>query len=106
MIPNGVFLDKFQPNPELNHPTVIGFAGRYHTAKGYPYLFETMSLLKDQPIIFKIAGSGASLENKEVKELFDQYHLDEEKVKLLNQVSDMPAFYHSIDIFHCTYKEK
>lgn len=102
VIANGVFLDKFQPNPILHQPTIIGFAGRYHTAKGYPYLFETMSLLKDQPIIFKIAGSGASLENKEVKELFDQYHLDEEKVKLLNQVSDMPAFYHSIDIFLMT----
>ncbi|EKE22317.1 MAG: hypothetical protein ACD_6C00865G0003 [uncultured bacterium] len=102
VIANGVFLDKFQPNPILHQPTIIGFAGRYHTAKGYPYLFETMSLLKDQPIIFKIAGSGASLENKEVKKLFDQYHLNEEKVKLLNQVSDMPAFYRSIDIFLMT----
>ena len=42
VIANGVFLDKFQPNPQLHEPIVIGFAGRYHTAKGYPYLFETM----------------------------------------------------------------
>ena len=55
VIANGVFLDKFQPNLQLNEPTVIGFAGRYHTAKGYPYLFETMGLLKDKNIIFKIA---------------------------------------------------
>ena len=102
VIANGVFLDKFQPNLQLNEPTVIGFAGRYHTAKGYPYLFETMGLLKDQDIIFKIAGSGASLENPEVKALFDQYQLDSQKVHLLDQISDMPAFYQSIDAFLMT----
>ena len=102
VIANGVFLDKFQPNPELHQPTVIGFAGRYHTAKGYPYLFETMGLLKDENIIFKIAGSGASFENVEVNALFEQYQLDAEKVHLLDQISDMPAFYQSIDVFLMT----
>lgn len=102
VIANGVFLDKFQPNPQLHQPTVIGFAGRYHTAKGYPYLFETMGLLKDENIIFKIAGSGASLENPEVKALFEQYQLDTQKVHLLDQISDMPAFYQSIDAFLMT----
>ena len=102
VIANGVFLDKFQPNPQLHEPTVIGFAGRYHTAKGYPYLFETMGLLKDKNIIFKIAGSGASLENPEVKALFHQYQLDPKKVHLIEQISDMPAFYQSIDAFLMT----
>lgn len=102
VIANGVFLDKFQPNPALHQPTVIGFAGRYHTAKGYPYLFETMGLLKDENIIFKIAGSGASLDNPDVKALFEQYQLDAQKVHLLDQISDMPAFYQSIDAFLMT----
>ena len=102
VIANGVFLDKFQPNPELHQPTVIGFAGRYHPAKGYPYLFETMGLLKDENIIFKIAGSGASFENVDVKALFEQYQLDAEKVHLLDQISDMPTFYQSIDAFLMT----
>ena len=102
VIANGVFLDKFQPNPQLHEPTVIGFAGRYHIAKGYPYLFETMGLLKNENIIFKIAGGGASLENPEVKALFEQYQLDAEKVHLLDQISDMPAFYQSIDVFLMT----
>ncbi|WP_180011078.1 glycosyltransferase [Acinetobacter sp. YH16055] len=102
VIANGVFLDKFQPNTQLNEPTVIGFAGRYHSAKGYPYLFETMGLLKDQNIIFKIAGAGASLENADVKALFEQYQLDSNKVQLLDQISDMPAFYQSIDAFLMT----
>ena len=102
VIANGVFLYKFQPNPQLHEPTVIGFAGRYHTAKGYPYLFETMGLLKNENIIFKIAGGGASLENPEVKALFEQNQLDAEKVHLLDQISDMPAFYQSIDVFLMT----
>ena len=102
VIANGVFLDKFQPNPQLHEPTVIGFAGRYHTAKGYSYLCETMGLLKNENIIFKIAGGGASLENPEVKALFDQYQLDSQKVHLLDQISDMPAFYQSIDAFLMT----
>ena len=102
VIANGVFLDKFQPNKQVNEPTIIGFAGRYHTAKGYPYLFETMSLLKNKNIIFKIAGGGASLDNPEVKALFEQYQLDPQKVKLLDQISDMPAFYQSIDAFLMT----
>lgn len=102
VIANGVFLDKFQPNLQLHQPTVIGFAGRYHTAKGYPYLFETMGLLKDENIIFKIAGGGASLENPKVKALFEQYQLDTKKVHLLDQISDMPAFYQSIDAFLMT----
>ena len=102
VIANGVFLDKFQPNPQLHEPTVIGFAGRYHTAKGYSYLFETMGLLKNENIIFKIAGGGASLENPEVKALFEQYQLGAEKVHLLDQISDMPAFYQSIDVFLMT----
>lgn len=102
VIANGVFLDKFQPNPQLHEPTVIGFAGRYHRAKGYPYLFETMGLLKDKNIIFKIAGNGASIDNPEVKALFHQYQLDAQKVHLIDQISDMPAFYQSIDAFLMT----
>ncbi|NNH38970.1 glycosyltransferase [Acinetobacter terrae] len=102
VIANGVSLDKFQPNPVLHDPIVIGFAGRYHTAKGYPYLFETIAKLKDQPVIFKIAGQGANLDNPEIKGYFEQYQLDKNQVQLLDQISDMPAFYRSIDVFLMT----
>lgn len=102
VIANGVSLDKFQPNPALHDPIVIGFAGRYHTAKGYPYLFETIAKLKDQPIIFKIAGQSVNLDNPEIKGYFEQYQLDENQVQLLDQISDMPTFYQSIDVFLMT----
>jgi glycosyltransferase involved in cell wall biosynthesis len=102
VIANGVSLEKFQPNSSLYTPHVIGFAGRYHVAKGYPYLFETIAKLKDQPVIFKIAGSGANLQNPEVKAYFEKYQLNEEQVILLDQISDMPKFYRSIDAFLMT----
>ena len=102
VIANGVVLEKYQPNSQLHEPIVIGFAGRYHTAKGYPYLFETITKLKDQPIIFKIAGAGANLENPEIQQYFEQYNLDQNKVQLLDQVSNMPEFYQSIDAFLMT----
>lgn len=102
VIPNGVFLKDFSPNQELNDPLVVGFAGRYHTAKGYPYLFETIASLREYPIIFKIAGKNTELTNPEIKNYFDKYKLDESKVQLLGYVSDMPDFYRSIDIFLMT----
>ena len=102
VIANGVSLDKFQVNLSLHEPCVIGFAGRYHLAKGYAYLFETIAKLKNQPIIFKIAGHGACLDNPEITKYFDQYQLDENKVQLLDQISDMPEFYQTIDAFLMT----
>jgi len=102
VIANGVSLHHFQMNQTLHTPTVIGFAGRHHKAKGYPYLFATIHQLKDQPIIFKIAGHGANLDHPEIKKYFEQYELDSEKVQLLDQVADMPTFYQSIDAFLMT----
>ena len=61
-----------------------------------------MGLLKDKNIIFKIAGNGAGIDNPEVKALFHQHQLDAQKVQLLDQISDMPAFYQSIDAFLMT----
>lgn len=102
VIANGVKLDQFQPNPQLHQPCVIGFAGRLHQAKGYPYLFATIAQLKQHAIIFKIAGQGANLNQAEIQGYFKQYQLDPKQVQLLDQVSDMPAFYQSIDAFLMT----
>ena len=102
VIANGISLEKFQPNQQLHQPCVVGFAGRYHIAKGYSYLFATIAKLKDDPIIFKIAGSGANLNNPEIQSEFQRYQLDPKKVQLLDQVADMPEFYQSIDVFLMT----
>ena len=102
VIANGVALDQFQLNDQLHEPITLGFAGRYHKAKGYPYLLQVIAELKDQPIIFKIAGSGANLDTPEIKQAFAEHQLDPQKVQLLDQVSDMPTFYQSIDAFLMT----
>ena len=102
VIANGVALDQFQLNDQLHEPITLGLAGRYHKAKGYPYLLQVIAELKDQPIIFKIAGSGANLDTPEIKQAFAEHQLDPQKVQLLDQVSDMPTFYQSIDAFLMT----
>jgi len=102
VIPNGIQLENFTLNNDIHHSCVVGFAGRYHPAKGYQYLFETISLLKDYPIIFKIAGKGANLTTSEVSDYFEQYELDAKKVILLDQITNMPEFYRSIDLFLMT----
>lgn len=102
VIANGVALDQFQVNEQLHEPITIGFAGRYHTAKGYAYLLQVIAELKDQPIIFKIAGSGANLDTPEIKQAFAEHQLDPQKVQLFDQVSGMPAFYQSLDAFLMT----
>lgn len=102
VIPNGVSLKQFNLNTELQEQCVIGFAGRYHTAKGFPYLFKVIAELKEFPIIFKIAGSGVNFKNEEIAEYFSNYKLDKNKVILLDQVKDMPNFYNSIDVFLMT----
>lgn len=102
VIPNGVDLNKFDHYSRINDNCIIGFAGRYHPAKGYQYLFEVISELKEFPLIFKIAGNGANLENAEIAKYFRKYALDENKVILLDQVSNMREFYSSIDLFLMT----
>lgn len=102
VIANGVALDQFQVNEQLHEPITIGFAGRYHTAKGYAYLLQVIAELKDQPIVFKIAGSGANLATPEIKQAFAEHQLDPQKVQLFDQVSNMPAFYQSLDAFLMT----
>lgn len=102
VIPNGVALDKFSINLKIFEPCIIGFAGRYHKAKGYSYLFEVINELKDYPIFFKIAGQGASLENSAIVEYFNKYQLDQGKVQLLGQVTNMKEFYNSINLFLMT----
>ena len=63
---------------------------------------QVIAELKDQPIVFKIAGSGANLATPEIKQAFAEHQLDPKKVQLLDQVSDMPTFYQSLDAFLMT----
>ncbi len=103
VIPNGIEIERFQFRPVTEHsPLIVGFAGRFHPAKGYAYLVETIAQLRGYPLRFKIAGRGANLNNPELAALFEQYQVDPNQVELLDQVEDMPNFYASLDLFLMT----
>jgi glycosyltransferase involved in cell wall biosynthesis len=77
---------------------VIGNAGRLTEQKGQKYLIELAKLLKIDGLNFKmlIAGEGELLQA--LQKMINDEGLSEQ-VKLLGHVSDMPAFFTSLDIF-------
>ena len=104
-IPNGVIVPDTAPDRLFNTEQVtVGFAGRYHTAKGFPYLFEAISYIQKRSpnVLFKLVGSNVSLTNPEIVTLVDQYQIDLATVEFGGQVSDMSLFYKSIDLFMLT----
>lgn len=77
---------------------VIGNAGRLTEQKGQKYLIDLAKLLKDEGINFKILIAGEGELRGVLQKLIDDQGLKNE-VKLLGHVSDMPAFFNSLDIF-------
>lgn len=77
---------------------VIGNAGRLTEQKGQKYLIEMAKLLKTDGMNFKllIAGHG-ELQGALQKQIDDEGLT--EQVKLLGHVTDMPAFFTSLDVF-------
>lgn len=80
---------------------IIGTAGRFHEAKGYPFLLDTLKLLLDQrdDIFFYLAGKGIDQSNIAFKSLLIDKEINLEKIKLLGDVHDMIDFYHKLDLF-------
>ncbi|CAG67070.1 MULTISPECIES: glycosyltransferase [Acinetobacter] len=105
VIANGIVMDDFKiqlNKPQQHKPLLVGFAGRYHVAKGFEYLFGMIASVQHLPIEFWIAGKGADLNNPDIQQLIQQYHIDLDKIKLMGQVEDMPAFYQQLDLFVMT----
>ncbi|MDE2420947.1 MAG: glycosyltransferase [Gammaproteobacteria bacterium] len=105
VIPNGVLLNHSLGVRSFDRSqVVVGFAGRYHTAKGFQYLFEAISQVQQQnrDVCFRLAGNGVELDNPAIAALMSQHHIDPTRIELLGQVSDMPTFYHSIDLLMLT----
>ncbi|MDM1335775.1 glycosyltransferase [Acinetobacter pseudolwoffii] len=101
-IPNGVSLNDFDFKYHENSELIVGFAGRFHKAKGYEYLFQVISILNKKPIRFKIAGKGANLNNPAISKYIEDYNIDISKIDFLDQISDMRGFYTSINLFLMT----
>lgn len=77
---------------------VIGNAGRLTEQKGQKYLVEMAKLLKADGVKFKILIAGEGELHKELQKMIDEAGV-KDRVTLLGHVSDMPAFFNSLDVF-------
>ncbi len=77
---------------------VIGNAGRLTEQKGQKYLIELAKLLKSDGVKFKILIAGEGELRDALQRLIDEAGVKEE-VRLLGHVTDMPAFFNSLDVF-------
>lgn len=77
---------------------VLGNAGRLTEQKGQKYLVELAKLLKADGAKFKIYVAGDGELKSSLQKMIDEAGV-QDQVKLLGHVSDMPAFFNSLDIF-------
>lgn len=82
----------------IHDEIIIGNAGRLTEQKGQKYLIEMAKILRNKGIKFKILIAGQGELQKQLEELILRENLVED-VKLLGHVSDMPSFFHTIDLF-------
>ena len=103
LISNGVNINKFKRlNIRKNENILnIGFAGRWHSQKNYPFFFESLSKLKNdyRSVEFKVfmAGNNINRGNTNLVGLINKHKLSN-YIVLLNEIKDMPKFYNSIDV--------
>jgi glycosyltransferase involved in cell wall biosynthesis len=77
---------------------VIGNAGRLTEQKGQKYLIELAKLLKADGKKFKILIAGEGELRGALTKMIEENGLQDE-VKLLGHVTNMPAFFNSLDVF-------
>lgn len=77
---------------------VIGNAGRLTEQKGQKYLIELGTLLKDDGKNFKILIAGEGELREPLQKMINENQL-QDHIKLLGHVTDMPAFFNSLDVF-------
>lgn len=77
---------------------IIGNAGRLTEQKGQKYLIELAKLLKADGMNFKILIAGEGELRESLLRMIEENGV-KDHVKLLGHVSDMPAFFNSLDVF-------
>jgi glycosyltransferase involved in cell wall biosynthesis len=102
VIRNGIDVSCFQPSINLrctdNEPVVIGVAARLAPMKGIEYLLDALGILAREGLTFrlKIAGEGG---HRAILESCVQEAGIGNQTLFLGHLENMPAFYHSIDIY-------
>ncbi|RVG62137.1 glycosyltransferase family 4 protein [Sinorhizobium meliloti] len=99
VIPNGFDLPQLAA-PEPRTARRIGIVGRFHPQKDHGTFFKAAArVVKTHPhAVFSAAGNGLVRDNPAVIELMTQAGLPAHAVDLRGEISDMPAFYQSIDL--------
>lgn len=96
----GIDANRYQPSCGIGGTSVpiIGVAGRLVSMKGIEYLIDSLSVLAHEGAVYelRIAGTGSLRETLESRCVHRGIH---DRAKFLGQVSDMPAFYRTIDIY-------
>jgi glycosyltransferase involved in cell wall biosynthesis len=83
------------PSPEpvdLSRPLRVGFIGRLHPSKGVEVILEAVSVMRDEPIMVNIAGSGDSTYEAALKAAWEG-----SRVQFFGRV-DPPNFFREIDV--------
>ena len=111
IIPNGVDLSKFlnfnkvdrsenttfkENKIDVTKKVILGTIGRLAPQKGHYVLINALAKIKELNFECLIAGEGL-LKNKLTKQINDSGL--ENKVKLIGQINDVPAFLSSLDLF-------
>ena len=103
LIYNGVDTNKFKNfNYKVNkNILVLGYAGRWHEQKNFPFFFECLSELKKKFNFNKfkvlLAGNQINKNNSDLINLIKRYDLID-NIDLLDEINDMPKFYNNIDV--------
>ncbi|NDJ17881.1 glycosyltransferase [Myxacorys almedinensis] len=110
VIPNGIDIDRFQPNPSLgtafrekwNIPQdtiLIGLVGRLAPMKDHPTFLQAASLLhqEQQDVRFVCIGTGPEEYAQELYQLTDELGLSETVIWTGGQ-ADMPTAYNALNI--------
>lgn len=102
-VPNG-FAEQAEPSAKQRKPGpfVFGHAGRLTWEKDIDTLLHAFSRAKansNLELKLLMAGPGYDLSNPELREVLNRYGLDDGSVVAVGRVSDMRAFYASLDVF-------
>ncbi len=83
---------------KVDDEIIIGNAGRLTEQKGQKYLIEMAKILKADGVKFKVLIAGEGELRDSLQKMIDDEGL-KDQVRLLGHVSDMPAFFMSLDVF-------
>ena len=104
---NGIDLERYAPSVEKkvilrdklglsDDNLLLGAVGRLSVQKGYPYLLEALSLIKDEFPHVRLVFVGAGPEHDHLKEIVEKLALTD-IVRFAGIQKDMPDVYRSID---------